>query len=179
MTLINIEYGSIASSETLNKNFLYLDEKMSETSSSLMTSISSILSNIATINARLTDLSESVENYVEEFNTIVDDCKNKTKSLVNNATIVPNWAGCYGIGINSNFTVPKNGYVLILPSPNSAGNLYVNNNISIWIKQRNNNDDNASGLISIPVKKGDVVRTEIAVSAAYFLPSAEITIENF
>ena len=179
MTLINIEYGSLASSETLNKNFSYLDDKIAETSSSLATSISSILSNIATINARLSDLSESVENYVDDFNTIVDDCKRKTKILVNKSAIVPNWSGCYGIGINSNFTAPKNGYILILPYPNSSGSLYVNNNVTVWIKQRNNNDDNASGLISIPIKQGDVVRTDVLVSAAYFLPASEVTVENF
>ena len=29
MALINIEYGSLASSETMNKNFMYLDDKIS------------------------------------------------------------------------------------------------------------------------------------------------------
>ena len=60
MALINIEYGSLASSETVNKNFTYLDEKIAESNESIMTSISSILSNIATINARINDISENM-----------------------------------------------------------------------------------------------------------------------
>ena len=43
MALINIEYGSLASSDTMNKNFMYLDDKIAESSESIMTSISSIL----------------------------------------------------------------------------------------------------------------------------------------
>ena len=45
MALENIEYGSLASSETMNKNFMYLDDKIANTAESIMTSISSILSN--------------------------------------------------------------------------------------------------------------------------------------
>ena len=44
MALINIEYGSVARSDVLNKNFLYLDEKIADTNNSNATSISSILS---------------------------------------------------------------------------------------------------------------------------------------
>lgn len=179
MSLINIEYGSLASSEVMNKNFLYLDDKIAESNNSIMTSISSILSNIATINSRLSDLSESVDDYVEEFNATVEDYKVKTKTLVNKGSMLPNWSGCYGIALSSNFTVPSNGYVLLLPVANSVGNLYLNDRISISMKQRNSNYDNASELLSIPVRKGDVIRCDASLSASYFLPSAEISIENF
>ena len=47
MSLINIEYGSLASSEVMNKNFLYLDDKIAESNNSIMTSISSILSRLS------------------------------------------------------------------------------------------------------------------------------------
>ena len=45
MALINIEYGSVARSEVLNKNFLYLDEKIADSNTSTATNISSIFSN--------------------------------------------------------------------------------------------------------------------------------------
>ena len=64
MALVNIEYGSLASSEIMNKNFIYLDDKIAESSESIMTSISSILSNIATINTRLNDISENITDSI-------------------------------------------------------------------------------------------------------------------
>lgn len=179
MALINIEHGSLASSEVMNKNFLYLDDKIAESSDSIMTSISSILSNIATINTRLADLSENVNDYVEDFNTSLSDYKEKTKMLVKKNSMVPNWAGCYSISLTTDFTVPSNGFILALPVSNASGNIYVNEQIGLVIKQRTNTYDNASQLISIPVKNGDIVSSDATLTSAYFLPASEISIENF
>ena len=77
MALIDIEYGSLASSETMNKNFTYLDDKIAETSESIMTSISSILSNIATINSRLNDITESMDGSMDVLTSSLDDYKIK------------------------------------------------------------------------------------------------------
>ena len=84
MTLINIEYGSLASSETLNKNFIYLDKKISETTESIQASISSILSNITTINSRLNEISEVNTDTTEALSSRLEDYKSKTKILINN-----------------------------------------------------------------------------------------------
>mgnify|MGYP003308186977 CR=1 FL=1 len=43
MSLINIEYGSLASSDTMNKNFMYLDNKIAESVGDIDTSIKLIL----------------------------------------------------------------------------------------------------------------------------------------
>ena len=179
MALIYIEYGSLARSDTMNKNFLYLENKISETSGSVMTSISSVLSNIATINGRLDDLSESIADYVEEFNTTLENYKEKTKLLINKTTMVPNWEGCYSISIDTEFKVPTSGYILALPTTTAKGNLLVNGNISLVIKQRSGNYDNASQLLVIQVKEGDLISSDMALTSVYFLPAAEITIEKF
>ena len=88
MALENIEYGSIASSETMNKNFSYLDNKIAETHESIMTSISSILSNIATINSRLSDLSEGIDNTSENLENKLEDYKLKTKKSFKNDSLL-------------------------------------------------------------------------------------------
>ena len=46
MALTEIEYGSLASSEVMNNNFEYLDNKISDVSENLA-------SNVATINANI------------------------------------------------------------------------------------------------------------------------------
>ena len=84
MALINIEYGSLASSETMNQNFIYLDNKIAESSDSIMTSISSILSNIATINTRLNEITENMGDSINSLNAVLEDYKSKTKLLKQN-----------------------------------------------------------------------------------------------
>ena len=70
MALINIEYGSLASSETMNKNFSYLDDKISETSDAIMTTISSMLSSIATINSRLSEITGDIVDVNDELSVV-------------------------------------------------------------------------------------------------------------
>jgi len=180
MTLTTITHGSIASSEIMNNNFSYLDEKINTSNTQLNTSISSILSNIATINNTLSDLSESVSLSISNLQATLTDYKNKTKLLVANSTMVPNWSSCKTITLTTSesYTAVLNGFVLILPSPSGKGNVAVND-ISVSFKTRANSYDNGAELIAIPVKAGDVVSTTTALDAAYFVSAAEITVENF
>lgn len=180
MALINIEYGSIASSETMNTNFSYLDEKINTSNTQINTSISSILSNIATINSRLTEISENVTSSVASLQSTIADYKTKTKLLVLNSGMVPNWTACRSISFTSgtDFTATSNGYILFLPEAAGSGNLTINNS-AVSLKTRANAYDNAAELIIIPVKSGDVASTTMSSQAAYFVPAAEISVENF
>lgn len=180
MALINIEYGSLASSETMNSNFSYLDEKINTSNTQINTSISSILSNIATINSRLTEMSESVASSLSTLQSTIADYKAKTKQLVLKSGMVPNWSACSSISFTSgtDYTAASNGYILILPDPAATGTLTVNSS-AVNIKTRVSGYDNAAELIAIPLKNGDAVSTTIVCQAAYFVPSAEISVENF
>ncbi len=180
MTLTTIAYGSIASSETMNNNFSYLDEKINTSNSQLNSSISSILSNIATINSTLSDLSESIATSISSLQTTLTDYKNKTKLLVAKSNMVPDWSSCSTITLttSTSYTAISNGFVLILPEVSGKGNIAVNS-VPISFKLRANSYDNGAELVSIPVKSGDVVSTTAALEAAYFVPIAEITVENF
>ncbi len=180
MPLIDIEYGSLASSDTMNKNFMYLDNKISDSSDSILTSISSILSNIATLNARLNDISESSTDSINTLHSTIEDYKNKTKLLINKASMVPNWENCATVTVNADttYTVSSNGYLLIIPNSSAKGDLIINNT-TIKLKNRSSADDNAAELMTIPVFDGDVVSSNVSINTVYFLPSREISITDF
>ena len=180
MALINIEYGSIASSATVNNNFSYLDEKIDDSNTQINASISSILSNIATINSRLTEISEDLTSSVSTIESTLSDYKTKTKLLVKNSGMVPNWSSCRSISLSSGstYTAASNGYVLILPDASSSGNITIGSK-TISFKAYSNSYDNASELTVFPVKSGDSISTTVSCSAAYYVPAAEISVENF
>ena len=178
MALINIEYGSVARSEVLNKNFLYLDEKIADSNTSVATNISSILSNIATINTRINDLAEVISDYVDEFNSMLDEYKTKTKLLVNSATMLPNWSACQAIDDTTTFTAPANGYLLLNPKSNTSGDLLIND-VLINFKVRNSGDDNSAQTVAIPLKSGDIACSEMIFNHAYFVPVLEVSVEGF
>lgn len=180
MSLINIEYGSLASSETMNQNFAYLDDRISESNETIMTSISSILSNIATINARLSELSQSLEDDVDNLDAKLEGYKTKTKLLVNKSSMLPDWSKVTGITLSSSevYLSPSNGYLLILPVSNSGGYIVINNT-SYILKRVNSVYEYSSELMVIPVTSGDAVQSTVGLISAYFLPVREISVENF
>ena len=73
MALTEIEYGSLASSEVMNNNFEYLDNRISELSQSQISGLASINSNIVSINTALSGLGDSVDESVEEINTTLGE----------------------------------------------------------------------------------------------------------
>lgn len=178
MTLINIEYGSLASSETLNKNFIYLDEKISETTESIQASISSILSNITTINSRLNEISEVNTDTTEALSSRLEDYKSKTKILINNVSMLPDWKKTSTISLKSNYTVPSNGYLLLLPLTTTSGNLTVNGK-SFSFKLKSSDYDFGAQLVAIPVLEGDIVSCSAGLLNSFFLPSKEVSLEEF
>lgn len=170
MALIDIEYGSLASSDIMNKNFMYLDNRISESSGDINTSISSLLSNIATINTRIAELAEDLSETITDFTNKIDAFKLKTEILINDSTMVPDWARCSLISQLSGYVVTSNGFVLINPKSNANGNLTINGSV-VALKTRANNYDNAAQLMAFPVKEGDVVSLNIECNNVYFLPT--------
>ncbi len=69
MALIEIEYGSLASSEMMNNNFNYLDNRVSGVSENLISTAASINSNIVSINNAVTSLSENTTTSLEDINS--------------------------------------------------------------------------------------------------------------
>lgn len=65
MALTEIEYGSLASSEIVNGNFTYLDNKISGVAENITTTAATINSNIATINSTMSAMREEINNSIE------------------------------------------------------------------------------------------------------------------
>lgn len=179
MALVNIEYGSLASSEIMNKNFIYLDDKIAESSESIMTSISSILSNIATINTRLNDISENMTDSIQNLSSTMEEYKAKTKLLVNKSSMVPDWINCSEITIESgkDYKIDSNGYILLLPKSSNVNTILINEK-SIEFKLKNYSETYGP-LLSLPVIEGDVISTTSQFNKIYFLPSKEVVLEEF
>lgn len=179
MALINIEYGSIASSDTMNKNFLYLENKVSDLSNSLNTTISSILSNIATINSRLGEITDDIQDDAESFESKIEDYRLKTRLALNNLSMLPNWNKCFALtdAEQTSYKAPKNGYLLLDPKPESKGTLTINSKV-VNLKTRNGSADNAAQLYFVPVKAADIISCTLTLNGAYFLPVVEISSEE-
>ena len=169
MDLKIIEYGSLASSEIMNNNFSYLDEKIETNSEATNTSISSLLSNIATINTRLNDLVETFSDSIEAVNSKADDYKSKTKLMIAENAMLPNWLGCISVNNLNSYTVQKSGYLLLILE-NVLGLDVVINKVSIPLNPT---------VTYLPVKEGDVVTCDIEGIKAYYIPATCIYIENF
>lgn len=178
MALINIEYGSLASSDIMNKNFLYLDDKIADNNNTVSTSISSILSNIATINTRLNDLAESLSDYVEQFTSSLEEYKTKTKLLVQKSLMVPNWTGCSVLADLTNYTAPSNGFLLLSTINTSEGIINING-VDVSLKKRWSSYENCTLAVALPVKKDDLVKTSVSFYQAFFIPVSEISVEDF
>ena len=69
MALTEIEYGSLASSEVMNNNFNYLDNRVSNLSETIISSNAGINSNIASINSTITSLTDKLNTDIEKLTT--------------------------------------------------------------------------------------------------------------
>ncbi|MCQ2740055.1 MAG: hypothetical protein MJ237_07500 [bacterium] len=178
MALTNIEYGSMASSEVLNANFNFLDTKIATTASGINSSISSIQSNIATINSRLTELAGGLSDLTSDISANLSELKTKTISAINKICMLPKWSDTESIESLSSYNVTGNGYILALPQSNANGNFIING-VTVSVKQVSASGDNAKEIIVIPVKKNDIITSEITLSAIYFVPVALILSDEF
>ena len=109
-----------------------------------------------------------------EFDSELLDTRNHLITSINNISMLPDWTKRIGLGGLSNYNVPSNGFIMILPNTIGEGNIIINN-LSMAFKQRVNNYDNSSQLVSFPVKKGDIVTCTSALVAIYFVPTIQIT----
>lgn len=82
MALTEIEYGSLASSDVMNKNFEYLDNKISDVSENLASNVATINANIATANTSISTLSDSINKSIEELG------KNITSKIEENGLFI-------------------------------------------------------------------------------------------
>lgn len=73
MALTEIEYGSLASSEVMNNNFQYLDNRISTVAENLVSANAGTSSNIASINSTISSMSEEINSNLDDINTGIED----------------------------------------------------------------------------------------------------------
>lgn len=112
MPLTNIEYGSLASSEVMNDNFEYLDNRITTVAENLTSTSSSIYSNIESINSTFTQNNQERIEDITNLSSTVNTLNNNLNTLTNNVNSTNN-APDYnrGVSISLPYTVTKNGYV--------------------------------------------------------------------
>lgn len=73
MALTEIEYGALASSEVMNNNFQYLDDRISSVAETVTSNNAGVSSNIASINSTISSMSEELNTDIEEIGEDIDD----------------------------------------------------------------------------------------------------------
>ena len=170
MSLINIEYGSIASSDVMNQNFSFLEEKINNNSESVNESVVSILANIATLNLKMNDLTSEVSNYIKEISESIDNLKSDVGINLNKVSMVPNWNAKFTISDMSYYKSIQNGYLLLIPKVGAEGDLTIN--------ERKVDINFATGsLVVLPIMSGDIISSNIEFTSSYFLPVLVVTLD--
>ena len=105
MALENIEYGSLASSELMNDNFEYLDNRISGLAEIQAGDVSSIYSSIANMNNSISQQNESFASDISNLEDYAESIRNDFDAQ-NNA---PDYS--LGIAITLPYTVQYDGYV--------------------------------------------------------------------
>lgn len=165
MPLTHIEYGSLASSETMNDNFEYLDNRVTTVANNLTSSSSSIYSNIASLNSTFSQTTEGLASDIAELETYAQNIRNDLDS-VNNA---PDYSK--GIAITSlPYTVEADGYVYAgIEGTDSTQYVYVNGKIVHGHCGYSGGKLVYSGSL-FRVSEGDEVSVSRRTGAYYFYP---------
>ena len=124
MALERIEYGSLASSELMNNNFEYLDNRISSLAETQSSNVSSIYSSLANMSNTFSEQNEDLASDVSDL----EDYAQSIRHDFNSQNHAPDYAK--GIGISLPYTATKNGYVYAgVDGIDSTRYVYVNNRI--------------------------------------------------
>ena len=75
MALTTIKYGELASSEVVNNNFKYLDDKISNLNETVTSNKAGMNSNIASINSSITTINENMTKNVKQLEESINEAK--------------------------------------------------------------------------------------------------------
>ena len=91
MALTNIEYGSIASSEVVNNNFLYLDDKIASLSQSLNANTTTINSSISSLSATVANNKQNSNEKIEQVNEDIDEINSSLKTVLDRVYLLESY----------------------------------------------------------------------------------------
>lgn len=111
MSLEEIRNGSLADPSIVNKNFEYLDDRITDTANKIYTNNASFDSKIATLSNNITNLDTKMKNDISEQSKKIDNMNTNVTKLQSNITsaIVPDYSK--GVGAGNNYVAPSNGWL--------------------------------------------------------------------
>ena len=164
MPLIHIEYGSLASSETMNDNFEYLDDRVTTVANNLVSTSTSIYSNLSGLSSSLSEQISDLSSDIEDLEDDLEDLREDFTSQ-NNA---PDYSR--GIGITLPYTAEADGYVYAgVDGMDYTSYVYVNDKVVHGHCGYSGGYSVYSGSI-FRVSTGDVIRTGRQLGSYYFYP---------
>ncbi len=167
MALTNIEYGSLASSETMNTNFQYLDNRISTVVENNISANAVINSNIATLNSSISSLSSSVNGSIANINNSIDELEGKIDEI----SFLPDYTKAFSIP--SPYTATMDGYVYAYAwcaSGTEGASMYIDD-FQIILNGGLNNREGAHGPSALaPISKGATFTTSGNIQIRTFIP---------
>ena len=165
MALTHIEHGSLASSEVMNNNFEYLDNRITTLANNTSSDSSSIYSSIENLSTTLSQKDSELETDIDNLETALGEVNDDLEELFGS----PDYLS--GISISTfPYTVQCDGYVditavncpgwayLYVNDVQVAGSYYANANAYCYMSGQ------------YKVKEGDIVSTNATVQFAKFFP---------
>ena len=164
MPLIHIEYGALASSETMNDNFEYLDDRVTSVANNLVSSTTSIYSNISGLSMSLSEQINDIESDIGDLGDNLSDLRSDFESQNNS----PDYSR--GVGITLPYTVLADGYVYAgVDGTDYMKYVYVNQKIVHGHCGYSGGYNVYSGSL-FRVSKNDIVSANNPIGSYYFYP---------
>ena len=173
MALIEIEYGSLASSSTINNNFSHLENRLNSYNENIV----SIQNNISSLNSTL---SHSISNTKSELNSVIDELKSQTDEkflsleestslTVLGNSLAPDYSKAVGISLP--YTVTSDGYVYArIYTGDSVLGVFVNEQPVFERSSSQYGGITAQGGFIFRVSVGDNITTNGSLQLAKFYP---------
>lgn len=156
MPLINIEHGSLASSEVMNDNFEYLDNRITTVAGNLTSATSSINSSIASMNSTFTQQNESIMSDISDLAEYAQAIRNDFDSQ-NNA---PDYTHPVSLTFSQGKTIDYNGWLyiaIILSGTNLKRHVKINGSDVCYAKSGSDGGSFGNGCTMTRVSVGDVI----------------------
>jgi len=110
MPLTHIEYGSLASSEVVNWNFEYLDDRITAVAGNLTSASTNIYSNIASLNSTISGQIDDIEADISDLESGLGDLRNDFDTQ----NYAPNYANAIAVNYSKGSAVGFNGWLAVL-----------------------------------------------------------------
>lgn len=166
MALTNIEYGSVASSEVVNNNFQYLDDKIASVSQSLSANTTSLSGSISSLSATVASNKNDVDGKVSTLQQDLDKAESDLNSCMNRIYVKSSYrSGKNWYRLYSDSWIEQGGYIAFAQTD-------VTKNVSLLKEMR---DVNASVYVS-PIRSHTNGDWDIGIAGGTFVDTKTIKI---